>query len=303
VTVESASTPAWLATGLLAEPYRFDLIAALAVTGPQVRLRPALELAYPRAEVLTAEHDATHGWTLTVGLPGLYGPASPLPSSYTEDVLADEEDTLRRDLLDLVHQRLLLLLAASRQRTLGGPDQRRQLSLIAGLTERLVGGRIPGSQLLAFCGLLCGRSRSADALSRLLTSWSQVPCTIEQCIERWTPIPSAEQTRLGQANAALGLNTVAGDALCSRATSFRVAIGPLPWNQVEPWLPGGHGLADICALTDLLNSDSHDYEVVLAVETHGMPCHGLGTGRLGLDLRTTGEASGIRFDAVYRSPG
>jgi type VI secretion system protein ImpH len=298
-----ASAPSWLEAELLAEPERFDLLAALAVTGTQVRLRPALELAYPRAEVLSAERDQQHQWLLTVGLPGLYGPASPLPSSYTEDLLADEDDSLRRDLLDLVHHRLLQLLADTRQRALGGPDQRRQLSLIAGLSERLVGGRIPGGQLLAFCGLLCARSRSADALTRLLSAWSGVRCAVEQCIERWTRIPLTEQTRLGQANACLGVETVVGDALCSRATSFRVTIGPLSWDRVEPWLPGGPGLADICALTDLLNADAHDYEVVLAVDTQGMPCHGLGSGRLGLDLRTTGEAAGIRYDAVYRSPG
>ena len=282
-------------------PHAFTLLAAVSAAGDGVRLRPALSLAFPRAEVLAAERNADDAWRLTVGLPGLYGTGSPLPASYTEDLFADGDDELRRGVLDLVNHRVLSLLVDTLRHRRDGTRRARQLALATGLDGRLVGGRIPGEELLAYAGFLAGRCRSADALERILTHRSDVPCAVEECVERWTGIPIEQRTSLGLANATLGQDTIAGESLCSRATAFRIVVGPLPWDRVDPWLPGGDGLADLCALTDLANGDGLDYEIELLVETAGMPCQALGAGRLGLDSRTDGMPADLRRELVHRS--
>ncbi len=286
------------------QPWAFDLSRAVAVVGGggPVRLRPDLSLAMPAAEVVAAETDGD-GWRLTLGIPGLYGAGSPLPSSYTEDLFPEEEDPLRRGVVDLINDRVLHLLVQALRRERDPQVSRDLLGLATGLAGRRFADRIDGDDLLAFAGLLGGRARGADGLERLLGGWSGVACTVEECIPLLTPIPRDQQTSLGGLNTALGSTTIAGEAVVSRATAFRVVVGPLPWNAVDPWLPGGSGLAELCTLTDLANTDALDYEIVLVVETAGMPNIPLGDGRLGLDTRTEGTMDGLRRELVFRTVG
>lgn len=305
-------TPTWLTDALRAEPAAFDFAAAVdAVTGAtplggtdaaaeRVRLRPHLSLSFPTAEVVAADETTDGRWHLTVALPGLYGANSPLATSYSEDLLARDDGGLTRGLLDVIHHRLLSLLHRSLHVHRDG-DLAGSLQQLTGLHQRLVGGRIPGEALLAYAGMLAGRARGTDTMERVLGHWCAVPCRIEPCIELWTPLPADQLTLLGQANAALGIDSVAGDQVCSRATAFRITIGPLPWDQVDDFMPHGERLADLHAIVGLLNGDSLDYEVELLIDTDGMPEQPLESSRLGLDLRTAGTIPPMRRELVYRS--
>ncbi len=312
------SQPAWLTTALHNQPSAFSFVAAIdAVAGgvalggtsaaaERVRLRPHLGLAFPLAEVVAAEKPCDPGsdlrWQITVGLPGLYGANSPLPTSYTEDLLARDVNDPTRGLLDVIHHRLLSLLHRAlhkyRDGDLAGPLQR-----LTGLHQRLIGGRIPSQRLLAYTGILAGRARGADTLERVLSHFHEVPCRIEQCIEMWTPLPADQLTRLGEANCGLGSDCVAGDTICSRATAFRITVGPLRWSDMAGFLPGGERLADLQALVGHLEGDALDYEVELLIDTTGLPESSLGDARLGLDLRTSGAFPTERREIVYRSTG
>lgn len=297
---------------LSSNPGAFSFVAAVdavaggiplggtAAAAEQVRLRPHLSLAFPTSEVMAAEKDAAGIWHLTVGLPGLYGANSPLPTSYTEDLLAREDDDPARGLLDVVHHRLLSLLHRALHKYRDG-DLSIPLQRLTGVYQRNLAGRITGQRLLAYAGILAGRARGADTLERVVSHYLDVPCRIEQCIMLWTPLPSDQITRLGEANSALGVDCVAGDTVCSRATAFRITVGPLRWNAVDGFLPGGACLADLHALVGLLNNDALDYEVELLVDTAGAPELPLGEARLGLDVRTSGDAPAVRRDIVYRS--
>lgn len=295
-------SPAWLLVDLATNASSFSFTAAVAAVGSAVHLRPTLSLAFPASEVLAAHH-INGMWQLTLGLPGLYGANSPLPTSYTEDLLAAEDDPLRRGLYDLLHQRLFRLLADVLDQHREPARQARLLGLFSGLSGRRFGGRIAGEDLLAWSGLLTGRCHGADALERLLSGWSGTPCAVEECIALWTSLPEGQLTRLGAANSTLGSDCVAGGWVLSRATAFRVTVGPVAGDVVDAWLPGGRLLEDLIALTDLLNGDALDVEVVLVVDTAGMSCPALGQARLGRDLRTTGTTAPYRRDLVYRTTG
>ncbi len=300
------TAPAWLQADLAANAPAFSFTAAIAVAGEQARLRPHLSLAFPATEVVAAECLAGI-WHVTLGLPGLYGAHSPLPTSYTEDLLADEpaidSDPLRRGLYDVLHQQVYRLLADVLDHHREPQQDARLIAQFSGLIDRRIGERIPGEALLAWAGLLSGRSRGADALERVLSGWAGVPCVVEECIALWTPLPDDHCTRLGAANSTLAIDCVAGGWFVSRATAFRVEIGPVPWTVMESWLPDGHHLGDTLAVIDLLNGDALDVEVVLVIDTATMPCPPLGAARLGRDLRTTGPAAAVRREVVYRSTG
>ena len=311
MTFDSTREPA-IERALRANPGAFSFVAAVdaaaggiplggtAAALEHVRLRPHLSLAFPTSEIVAADKDANGIWQVTVGLPGLYGANSPLPTSYTEDLLARDEGDPTRSLLDVVHHRLLSLLHRALHKYRDG-DVAVPLQRLTGLYQKQLAGRIAGDRLLAYAGILAGRARGADTLERVLSHYLDVACQIEQCILLWTPLPSDQITRLGEANSALGVDCVAGDTVCSRATAFRIVVGPLRWDTIDGFLPGGQRLADLHALVGLLNSDALDYEVELLVDTVGVPEIPLGEARLGLDVRTAGDVSAVRRDIVYRS--
>ncbi len=267
----------------------------------QVRLRPHLSLAFTTAEVIAAVRDEQGRWQLTVGLPGLYGANSPLPLSYTEDLLALDQPTLTRGVLDVLHHRLLSLLHRALHKYRDG-DIAGVLHRLTGLDQRLSAGRLSSQRLLAYAGILTGRARGADALERMVQHYFNVPCQVEACILRWTPLPDEQRTRLGQAHASLGVDSVAGDTIASRATAFRVILGPLAWDIVDGFQPHGEHLADLQALIGMINGDGLDYEVELIIDSRQAPHLPMGSARLGLDLRTAGTVAAVRRELVYRSP-
>ncbi|MGB9701073.1 MAG: type VI secretion system baseplate subunit TssG, partial [Thermodesulfobacteriota bacterium] len=73
-----------------------------------IKIRPHLSLAFPPADIAQIEENAEDpfSFTVTATFLGLYGSSSPLPTFYTEDLLAEamEEETVTRDFIDIFNQ-------------------------------------------------------------------------------------------------------------------------------------------------------------------------------------------------------
>ena len=68
----------------------------------RVRIRPELSLAFPAADVAKVERDGDN-LRVTATFLGLYGPSSPLPTFYTEDLMEESsnDESVFRDFLDI----------------------------------------------------------------------------------------------------------------------------------------------------------------------------------------------------------
>ncbi len=117
----------------------------------RVRIRPELSLAFPAADVAKVERDGDNQ-KITATFLGLYGPASPLPAFFTEDLMdeASGDESVFRDFLDIIHQRLyhLYFECWSKYRLLiriveeNNPIDRERLLCLIGLGERELSERI-----------------------------------------------------------------------------------------------------------------------------------------------------------------
>lgn len=285
--------------------------APLGGTGPAareaLRLRPLLSLAFPTSEVAAIERqrraDGGERFRLTVTMPGLYGPASPLPTSFSERLLAEDGDGPMRGLCDLLHHRLLSLLyriLIKHRPGLGGDrgaaaiDHERRLRRLLGIPDELPGG-IPGGHLLACAGLLAMPTRNADALERLLGGWFATGCVIEACIVRWTPLAADTRTRLGHGACRLGLDMVVGERVRSRATAYRVTLGPVPWDVADDFSPDGARHAELLALVQFFDPQQLDAFIELVVDTTGLPPLALGDPRCRLGRAAHGAGQRGRF--------
>lgn len=233
----------------------------------RLRLRPSTSLGFPTSEVVeVASHEAPDGSNqavVTTNLPGLYGTGSPLPRSYSHQILLEEEEQPQtRQFLDLLHHRLLSLwyrtwkyfrYDQSFQAQGRDPLSRALLDLI-GVTPETppedLG--IEPVRLLRYLSLLQPRTRPVAGLQGLLTQELGLPLVIEQAPPRELSLPREQWFRLcaapQQGGGCLGRDIVVGSRRIDRQSQLRLHIGPIPYKQLLELLPRGPLLQRLIAL-------------------------------------------------------
>src|SRR5690606_38940374 len=121
---------------------------------------------------------------LSINLIGLFGPASPLPTFYSEQALGGApEDNTNRDLLDLFNKRLQRLLLPiwrkyryqSRYRPGAGDAVSAHMFALVGLGQAPLreAGDLQWNRLLPYLGLISMRVQSAALLESTLRYYFQ----------------------------------------------------------------------------------------------------------------------------------
>ena len=236
-----------------------------------LRFRPVLSLGFPKAELTAierlAEGNGHQRYRMEVGLLGLYGTVSPLPTFFTEELLHEVgEDSLVRGVLDLFHHRLLSLLYRCWEkyrylvqfRADGRDELSRRLYWLMGLgvAEPPAGAALQPVHLLRYLGLFSQRPRSAAALGCMLRDYfGGLPVEITPFVARAVAIPPSQRNRLGEANSCLGADLCLGERVEDRASSFRIGVGPMALESFQSLLPGSPGFRALEAMTRLFTTD------------------------------------------------
>lgn len=216
-----------------------------------VQIRPHLSLAFPAADIVdvqTPEGDQPvppPAWRLTTTLLGLYGTMGPLPTFYTEELLeeARNDDSVSRDFLDILNNRLYhLLYAAERQnrlpRRLVESRDSRAAHLLHCLMSRPEHG--PDMPSAAMAELLVCRHRSAMRLQRSLAALlGRADVRIEECVERRVAILPEQRCRPGRANAVLGESAVLGSQVRDSTGLFRIHFTDVRAEEINDFMPDG----------------------------------------------------------------
>jgi type VI secretion system protein ImpH len=214
---------------------------------------------------------------------GLYGPSSPLPSFYTEDLLHREaEDSLIRGFLDLFNHRMISLFYRAWEKyrypiqfqPMGTDRISRLLVGLLGFDPDLAPQdlAVPPVRMLAYAGLIAPMVRSASGLRGILADhFPGVPVEIDQCTGEYLQIPEDQQCRLGQGSCSLGKDLVLGARIFDSASAFRIRLGPMDWDAYSGFLPGGGDRNRLRDLVGVFNSDRLDYEVEVRIRRQDLP--------------------------------
>ncbi len=276
-----------------------------------VRFRPVLSLAYPLGDVAevippgTGSGQEPRRWTVELSFLGLYGPSSPLAAGYSERLLDGGDHSAERTFLDLFNHRAAALFfqAACKYRP-ASADGPGGSQAIADRIGRLIGNRSgpDPARRLGFAALLLGGANSAEALERLTGAWFALPCTVDQCVPRWTPLEPGMRLALGRANCALGEESVAGSMVQSAGLTFRLTVGPVSWRDADPWLPGRERHAQLLSLIGMMNANDLDYEAMLIIDTSELPVFPLGHDQaaLGRTARLDGPPPATDLRCIHR---
>ncbi len=282
-----------------------------------VRIRPELSLAFPASDVVQIEERVTEEksvFYITATMLGLYGTSSPLPTFYTEDLLAEEgeDNSVARDFMDIFNHRLYLLLFRcwTKYREYlqlveeNNPHNLERLFCFMGLGEmglrRDLGECYP---LIRYAGLFTQFPRSSLGLKTLLRdALGGIAIEVLPCIERKVKIPEDQRLFLGVPGNSLGVNTLVGEEMDDRMGKFRLQIGPLKNEQFHSLLPGGPDHNKLVSLTRFYLEDPLDYDLmlILAEGESGTICLGAPYGsRLGWDTWVFSEARWGEVRAIF----
>lgn len=288
-----------------------------------VRLRPALSLAFPVADIDASEwRDAlltTGGFvTITTTFLGLYGTKSPLAAHFTEMLLPEREGEVRlREFLDLFHHRLLSLLyrvwKKYRYFVTFRADGRDPISMVVrgllGIGTPHIDDElgVPPTVLFRYAGLLSQRPRSASGLAGQLQDYfGGIPFDLEQCVGRWVWIEDGQRNRLGDAKCNLGMDFLLGERIYDCSGKIRVEIGPVGLDDYCRFLPEAEAADDLRKVLRFYCTDPVEYDVRVTLRGEEVPQTRLGVdGPAGRLAGTTWLLSAPSADksAVFQGAG
>jgi type VI secretion system protein ImpH len=216
---------------------------------------------------------------ITSSFLGLLGTVSPLAMYFTEEILreTDDEQTIVRDFLDIVHHRVLSLAYrtwkkyrfASGFRSDGADVFTRRAMSFVGVDGHV--GRPPEGlspqRLLSLAHILSMMSRPPRSLERILHEL--IPGARSQVVSfigRRVTLADDQICRLGKQSSTLGVDMTVGKTVLDRSGRFRVVIGPLPHSLFQSLMPGGAAFAPLRQVIEQFSRGTLEPEVELRLD-------------------------------------
>jgi len=245
-------------------------------------------LAFPVRDVEEIEIDKKSkknipSISMTVNFLGLYGPSSPIPDHYTEEILfGDKVDSCSRLFLDIFNHRYISFFYRawekyrySLQFKTDATDQMSQwmLSFIGLHNQELKQySNLDWQRLIPLTGLLSMRNGSAWVLRQVISIYFSLSVvSIEENIEIQTAIDDLQLNKLGCKNTRLDMDISLGDTIKNCAGKFRVCIGQLSLADYQSFLAGGKNEKALRELVLLTIGDPLEFETVLTLRKDEQP--------------------------------
>lgn len=283
----------------------------------RVRLEQEPELAFPPSTIASfSPPKGNKPGRLINRFFGLFGPHGPLPlhlTEYARDRQRNHRDGALVAFANMLTHRMMGLLyrawsagqpAPSFDR--GGPDQvERKVASLAGYG----GYKMDGADLMPdlakrhFAGHLAGGAKHAEGLVSILSSFFEAPVRIEQFVGSWLELEGSDRWQLG-APAGLGASTSVGTRVWSRASKFRLRIGPVDIGTYRRLLPGRGALERMEAIVRNYIGDRLDWDVNIILRAEDVPRTALGAGSALGQTSWVGRRRDMAHDAddLYLAP-
>lgn len=282
--------PRWLAEAVRLAPARFPAAVVVeALAGQPLHLRADPSPAFLAEEV----HALMAGDppVLELGLPGLRGAGSPLPSAWCTILATLPPASAAHGLIDLIEHRLLgQRLAVEGLRPVDDPGRfAALLAVMAGLSAETPGA-VAGA---------CADGPTAEAVAAVAARAAGAPVRVVAACGGELPLPPERGSALGRVGR-LGTDLTTGTMVCGPDLGFRLEIGPVAWAQAPRLRHGGADHARLIAAVQAVAPATACWELVLLVQTAQSPRPGLGSAGLGSTARLHGEAAAIEREVLHR---
>lgn len=242
----------------------------------RVQYRASASLGFPGSDVLALSETQEGQYEMEVSFLGLQGAQSPLPGYYLEALAhsAAHQEGAAGDFLDFFNHRLLTLVHRSwrkyRHYVRYQDDAKDGFSAaifaLAGLADSDLRGETPinWSKMLAYAGLLAGRSRSPDVVSGIVGHcFDLAQVEIEEWVQRWVDIPLDQRSRMGLSGMTLGEDMVAGERVADVNGKFALCLRGLSLARFRDFLPDGEEHHPLKTLVNFVLREPLAYDLEL----------------------------------------
>ncbi|QHQ36548.1 type VI secretion system baseplate subunit TssG [Algicella marina] len=286
---------------LQARPERFHLFHALRILDASSRGKPRMgetrrpkddpvrlgqeaELAFPPSTLASILKATGKRPPLVINrFFGLFGPHGPLPLHMTEYARNRQRHEGDRTLIafgDMLIHRLMTLFfrawtsgqpAPSHDRE-GSDDFSSHVAALAGLHGKAMADRdaMPDSVKLHFAATMGRQTKSAEGLAHMLSAFFEAPVRVQQFIGSWLELEPEDCWRIGVPTG-LGRGSLIGNRVWSRASKFRIVIGPMALADYQRLLPGGESLKRLRAVVRNHVGDRLDWDLNLVLGAEEVP--------------------------------
>ncbi|MBW6392580.1 type VI secretion system baseplate subunit TssG [Billgrantia antri] len=242
----------------------------------RVRFSASASLGFPGSDVVALEPRPSGEYALEVSFFGLQGAQSPLPGYYLETLAheAAHHEGVARDFLDFFNHRLLTLVHRSWRkyrhyvRYQDGASDGFSAAVFAlvGLADEELRGETPinWGKMLAYAGLLAGRSRSPEVVESVVGHCFDLDDVgVEQWVHRWVEIPEDQRSRTGRSAMTLGQDLVAGERVADVGGKFALCLKGLSLSRFRDFLPDGREHAPLKTLVSFVLREPLAYDLEL----------------------------------------
>ena len=281
-----------------------------------VRLGQEAELAFPTSTIADFGPDKQGVVRLTNRSFGLFGPQGPLPlhlTEYARNRRRNERDTSFLAFADMFTHRLMSLFyrvwaAGQPAASFDRPEQdtfERKVAALSGYSARGLRGRdaMPDMAKRHFAGHLASGTKTAEGLVSMLAAFFAAPVHLQQFIGCWLDLEPDDRWQMSAG--ALGRSTSIGTRVWSRASKFRILVGPLSLADYKRLLPGQGSLERLEAIVRNHVGDALDWDVNLILRAADVPRVALGGMNAALGQTTwvgLRRIGGRDADDLYLSP-
>jgi type VI secretion system protein ImpH len=258
------------------------------LTKETIRFQSNPSLGFPASEIESIEQNTEAvgvfpPYTMTVNFMGLYGPSSPLPTFYTEEIVrSDRDESQVQHFLDIFNHRLVSFVYRAWEKYRyyilfkeNGQDQFSQwmFALIGLGNARLRShSSIDWVRLLPYLGLLGMRVRSASVLTGILSHYfGDCPVHMQEYVRQQVVIGQDQRNSLGVMNCSLDMDCSLGASTYDLNNKFKLRIGPLDFKTYVEFLPDGRYYQTLRDLTMFVLTDKLDYDVELVLVSQDVP--------------------------------
>lgn len=251
-----------------------------------VRLAQEPEMTFAPATIVGFEESVNQQLPrILLRFQGLLGPNGPLPLHLTEYARrrCAHGDRSFSWFLDIFHHRMFSLFYrawAINEPTVSydRPESDRFTLYVGALSGRDLPAMsdqdaMPDLSKLHYCGLLANQARNAAGLQAMVANFFEIPARIMEFIGEWLSLPPRHLSRLGRdrASCTLGHSAFVGVQVWNCQHKFRLALGPLDYDDYYSFLPPGHRLKRLKALVRNYIGDEMAWDVNLILKKDYTP--------------------------------
>ena len=262
-----------------------------------LQFKSRLSLEAPSAEVhdLTGEIPKSEveglkkPLTMVVNFLGLTGSSGALPSIYTEFLIERQvkyRDRALRDFLDIFNHRFIDLFyrAWAKHRLYVDWEEQRKNGIVRNILDFMGYGSqnlrsklaiedtgISDLNLIYYSGIMVGRTRTAEGLSRIISDHFGMKNEVLQFRGQWMKIPNDQCTSLGEYENILGEGSMLGVMYWDQQASFRVRLGPLNLTDFQDMLPNQVKFEALSKFIEFYAGPSLNFDIQVVLKGNEVP--------------------------------